>query len=68
MDSISGTHLLRVMRDHPQIWDRVWGVSRRPALEEFPEHITSLAVDLLENSPEQIAEDFKKAGVKDMCV
>jgi hypothetical protein len=62
-NGISGTHMMRVMRDHPKLWKRVYALSRRPALESFPSLFSHHAIDLLDTTPEQVAAAIKAEGI-----
>lgn len=65
-NGISGFYMLRAMSRHPEIWSRVYALSRRPPLSklpaEFSKNVTHHAIDLL-SSPEQVGMDLKKAGI-----
>jgi hypothetical protein len=67
-NGISGTHMLRAMARHPDIWRRVYALSRRPPMMklpvEFSKNVQHVAIDLLA-SPEEVGRELKGAGISE---
>jgi hypothetical protein len=65
-NGISGTHMLRAMSRHPDIWSRVYALSMRPPMMTLPgkfsKNVEHVAVDLL-TSPEEVGRELKGKGI-----
>lgn len=63
-NGISGSAMLKVLSENPSRWDKIYALSRRPP--QYPDngHITPIAIDFLESSPEQIAQVLKDNDVQ----
>lgn len=46
-NGISGQYMLRVLSQHPQRWNKIYSISRRPATGVSAPQITHISVDLL---------------------
>lgn len=64
-NGISGTYMLRTMSQHPKLWKRVHGISRRPPSAKYPDHFTSHSIDLY-GSPQEIAKRFEEEGIEEV--
>ncbi len=65
-NGISGTHMLRALARHPEIWASVHALSRRPPMANLPsnfsEHVQHHVIDLL-TSPEQVGRELMEGGI-----
>lgn len=65
-NGISGTFMVKAMSRHPEIWSRVYAVSRRPPQMTLPENfrrnVSHYSIDLL-TSPEEVGKAFRDAGI-----
>lgn len=58
--------MMRVLDESPQRWTNIYALSRRPPVVErkWQTNVKHVAMDFLNNSPEELAKKLKEAGVK----
>ena len=62
-NGISGSAMLKVLAEAPERWEKIYAMSRRPPPSTYGSKVIPIAVDFLDNTPQQIAEIFKQHGV-----
>ena len=61
-NGISGSHIVDVLAESPERWDRIYAMSRR-APTSTRSNVKNIAADFLASTPEELAEHFEKQGV-----
>jgi hypothetical protein len=65
-NGISGSHMLKAMSRHPEIWSHVYALSRRPPQMNLPpkfaKNVSHHAIDLLTTS-EQVGKELREARI-----
>jgi hypothetical protein len=62
-NGISGSEIVNVLASSPERWETIYAMSRRPPVNNSP-HVKTIAADFLSSTPEELAEQFEKAGIK----
>jgi len=63
-NGISGSAMVKVLSEAPERWDKIYALSRRPPSDRQNGNIVRVAVDFLNNTPEEIAHVFKAHQVE----
>jgi hypothetical protein len=50
----------------PDIWKRVYCISRRPQMNNVPDWFSSHAIDLFNSDAQGVAKEIKQAGIKEI--
>lgn len=63
-NGISGSAMLKVLSEAPERWGKIYALSRRPLQTDYPSNVVPIAVDFLNNDPDEIARVLAKNQVK----
>lgn len=62
-NGISGSEIVNALAASPERWETIYAMSRRPPASEHA-NVKNIAADFLDSTPEELAEIFKKEGIK----
>ena len=62
-NGITGQYMVAHLAAHPERWETIYALSRKAPVSTHP-HVKNIAVDFLNNTPEQIANVLRENHVK----
>ncbi|KAI1620680.1 hypothetical protein EDD37DRAFT_569297 [Exophiala viscosa] len=63
-NGISGSAVVKVLSEAPERWEKIYALSRRPLQGDYTSNVVPIAVDFLNNGPNEIAKVLAKNHVQ----